>query len=106
MSDTAKASILAAGTTIAAGLAGVMLRPLSLFLLGIVTGPGLLVAGLLGRFIHHAFLLWLIGAIPQFFIVYAVALISHRRPLLWPLRMGILLLIWVGAGYVGWVMVR
>ena len=106
ISDTSKAWIQAVGLTIAVGLAGVMLRPLSLLLGGIVTGPGLLAIGLLTRYIASEWLIWLIGAIPQGVIIYYISLWTYRRPILWQLRIGLVIFAWIGMGVAGWWIVR
>ena len=89
----------------AVNLFGVIVRSFSGLALGIVTGPGLLVEGLLGRRIHQGCMVWLIGAIGQYLIIYAISLIANRRPILWGLRLGLLVLAWLGSGYLGWLMV-
>ena len=106
MTDTQKAVIVGVGVTIAAGIFGVMLRPLSLLLAGIVTGPELLIQGLLGRATLHGCLTWFAGAILQFIIIYGISLAAYRRPPLWALRIGLLAAAWVAAGIVGWMVVR
>jgi hypothetical protein len=106
MTDTQKAFIIGVGLTIAAWLAGVMLRPLSLMMTGIITGPGMLVQGLLGRTTLPGCFLWFVGAVLQLIILYFLSLTAYRRPLLWNLRIGLLALAWVGAGIAGWLIVR
>jgi len=83
-----------------------MLRPLSLLMAGIITGPGMLAEGLLGRMAIPGCLTWFAGAIFQFVIIYGISLTAYRHPPFWGLRIGLLVLVWVGGGIVGWMVMK
>ena len=106
MTDKSKSVIIAIGAVIAIGLFGIMLRPLSLLFYAIVAGPGALIHGLLGTMLPYGFFLWLIGAIPQFFAIYFIAIYLYRRPLLWGLGIGIIAFLWLLCGYLGWLIIK
>ncbi len=101
----AKSSIIAAALTIAIGLFVIMLRPLSLFLLGLVAGPGLLVQGFLDRFLY-GFFLWLPGAIPQYIVIYFISLWIYNRPKYWKFNTTVLFVAWIASGIAGWMLVK
>jgi hypothetical protein len=105
MTDTAKATIIAFCLTIAIGIFGIMLRTLSLFLLGLISGPGLLVQGVLDRFLY-GFLLWLTGAIVQYITIYFMSLWIYRRPKYWKFNTAVLAVAWIVTGILGWMLVK
>ena len=105
MTASAKASIIAAGLTFAIALFGLMLRPISLSLLGLISGPGLLVQGLLDSFLF-GFLLWLPSAVPQYIVIYFISLLMYRRPKYWKFNTAVLLVAWIASGIAGWMLVK